>query len=136
MKLLVIRKKSLPDRVLGELYTDGKYFCKTLEDAKRDKKIMNETCIKAGTYPVIVNMSNRFKRLLPLLQNVPEFEGVRIHSGNTPADTSGCILVGEKYDNKFNLVNSSPFEKTLIERMQTDKEKHSIEIREEFDGLL
>ena len=80
---------------IGKLYIDGEYFCDTLEDAVRPEKIKNETAIPAGTYDVILNMSNRFKKILPLLLKVPNYEGVRIHSGNTKEDTSGCILVGE-----------------------------------------
>jgi len=80
---------------IGKLYIDGEYFCDTLEDVVRPEKIKNETAIPAGTYDVILNMSNRFKKILPLLLRVPNYEGVRIHSGNTKEDTSGCILVGE-----------------------------------------
>ena len=80
---------------IGKLSIDGVYFCDTLEDLPRDVKIMNETCIPQGKYKVILNESNRFKRIMPLLLNVPNFEGIRIHSGNTAAHTSGCILVGK-----------------------------------------
>jgi len=80
---------------IGKLSIDGVYFCDTLEDLPRDVKIMNETCIPQGKYKVILNESNRFKRIMPLLLSVPNFEGIRIHSGNTAANTSGCILVGK-----------------------------------------
>ena len=80
---------------IGKLSIDGVPFCETLEDLPRDVKIMNETCIPQGKYKVILNESNRFKRIMPLLLSVPNFEGIRIHSGNTAANTSGCILVGK-----------------------------------------
>ena len=80
---------------IGKLSIDGVYFCDTLEDLPRDVKIANETCIPQGKYKVILNESNRFRRIMPLLLNVPNFEGIRIHSGNTAANTSGCILVGK-----------------------------------------
>jgi hypothetical protein len=80
---------------IGELSIDGKFECYTLEDKERDVKIKSETAIPKGTYKVIINQSTRFKRLLPLLLNVPGFAGVRIHSGNTNHDTEGCILVGQ-----------------------------------------
>lgn len=74
---------------IGELLIDGVFECFTLEDKERDVKIKSETAIPKGTYKVIINQSNRFKRLLPLLLNVPNFEGVRIHSGNTNHNTEG-----------------------------------------------
>lgn len=80
---------------IGHLYLDGEYLTDTLEDIPREVKVMNETCIPTGDYKVILNESNRFKRVMPLLLNVPNFEGIRIHAGNTEADTSGCILVGK-----------------------------------------
>jgi len=95
MKIEVKRVFTGKTYTIGHLYIDGEYITDTLEDVPREVKIMNETCIPIGTYKVILNESNRFKRVMPLLLNVPNFEGIRIHSGNTEADTSGCILVGK-----------------------------------------
>lgn len=97
---------------IGRLYIDGKYFCDTLEDPVRKVKIKGKTAIPAGTYEVIVNRSPRFKRLLPRLLNVPNFEGVLIHRGNTAEDTAGCILVGENKI-KGKVINSTPYELEL-----------------------
>ena len=94
MKIEVIHTRQEVDATTGELYVDGKFVCYTLEDAIRKEKIKGVTAIPAGTYDVIINMSTRFKRLMPLLLNVPDFEGVRIHPGNTAEDTEGCIRVG------------------------------------------
>lgn len=105
MELKLIRKYKAKNYCIGRLYVDGVYFCDTLEDKNRDvdkngifnngeKKVYGKTCIPFGTYKVILSMSSRFKKILPLLLNVPQFDGIRIHSGNTDEDSSGCILVG------------------------------------------
>ena len=94
MKIEVKRLHRTQNSTIGELTIDGKFECYTLEDTERDVKIKGETAIPKGTYKVIINQSNRFKKLLPLLINVPNFEGVRIHPGNSNHDTEGCILVG------------------------------------------
>jgi hypothetical protein len=134
MKLTLIRNKFLHDRTLGKLHIDGEYFCETLEDAKRDRKIAGETCIKAGEYSLIVDMSKSFGRILPLLQNVPEFSGVRIHAGNTPADTQGCILVGKYIDENNDLRISRIFENQLVDVLHKNKGLHSIKIIEDDEA--
>lgn len=94
MLLELTRGKSSAKSTIGMLKVDGFFECYTLEDVVRPEKIKGETAIPAGTYKVILNESVRFKRLLPLVLSVPGYEGVRIHPGNTDADTEGCILVG------------------------------------------
>lgn len=136
MKLRVERRFLKPEYTIGRLEVDGKYFCDTLEDRVRDlsreKKIPGETAIPAGIYDVVVNISPRFKRKLPRLLNVPGFEGILIHRGNTPGDTAGCILVGENKA-KGRVINSTPYELRLtemIERAQSAGESITIEIVE------
>lgn len=95
MNLTLVREPTVDGVTMGELLVDGVWACWTLEDAVRDgPKVAHETAIPAGTYNVTITKSLRFGRMLPLVENVPGFEGVRLHPGNTKADTSGCILVG------------------------------------------
>jgi len=96
LTLTLTRLEQVENATLGELRIDGAWFCWTLEDKVRAEKIKHETAIPSGTYSVIVTRSARFGVDMPLLENVPEFSGIRIHPGNTPADTSGCILLGAK----------------------------------------
>lgn len=117
MKLKLKRITKTNNSTIGELYIDGVFQCYTLEDKERDVKIKNETAIPKGTYKVIINRSNRFKIDLPLLLNVPNFEGVRIHSGNSNHDTEGCILVGQTRATDF-IGNSRKAFKNLFDKMK------------------
>lgn len=118
MKLVLKRIAKRDTYTIGQLYIDGRYWCDTLEDRVRDlskeRKVAGETAIPAGTYDVVVNISPKFKRLLPRLLRVPHFEGVLIHRGNTAADSAGCILVGE---NKAvgKVLNSTVWERRITE---------------------
>lgn len=96
MTLDLYREPSSKVSTIGRLSVDGVYECWTLEDVVRDgPKVMHETAIPAGMYRVVMTRSQRFGVMLPLLLDVPDFTGIRIHAGNTDADTSGCILVGQ-----------------------------------------
>ena len=104
---IVLKRIALRDTyTIGKLYIDNKYICDTVEDKVRDinkngkfdgdeKKVYGETAIPYGAYEVKWTYSNRFKKYMPELLNVPNFSGIRIHSGNTAADSLGCIIVGE-----------------------------------------
>lgn len=106
MEITVKRKFKGNNYTIGSLYIDDKYFCDTLEDIDRGLtdnmtdsyistvKVADQTAIPTGSYKVTITYSNRFQKLLPLINNVKGFSGIRIHSGNTKEDTSGCILVG------------------------------------------
>jgi hypothetical protein len=95
MKILLKRLHKTANSTIGELSINGKFECYTLEDVERESKIYGKTAIAKGTYEIVMTMSNRFKIVLPLLVNVPNFEGVRIHAGNSAKDTEGCILLGQ-----------------------------------------
>lgn len=86
---------------LGELLRDGKHFAFTCEDTDRELekggvKVPGKSAIPRGKYRLTATMSNRFKKILPLVEGVPGFSGVRIHGGNTSKDTEGCPLIGER----------------------------------------
>jgi hypothetical protein len=94
MNLKLVRTDFSEDTTLGELYIDDVFECFICEDAVRDEKIKGITAIPYGTYEVVVSYSPRFGRYLPLLLNVPNYTGVRIHKGNVHEDTEGCLLPG------------------------------------------
>lgn len=96
MLLTLIREPSANGCTIGRLSVDGRHECYTCEDVTRpgQAKVPGQTAIPEGRYQVVITMSNRFKVRLPLLLDVPGFTGIRIHPGNTAADTEGCILPG------------------------------------------
>lgn len=88
----------------GKLFINGEFECYTLEDTDRNlesggEKIYGKTAIPKGVYDMRLSMSYRFKEVMPEILNVPQFEGIRIHKGNTSADTDGCVLVGVQNKN-------------------------------------
>jgi hypothetical protein len=100
MLLFKVKRKWLTDdSSIGELFVDNKVerFCYTLEDKQRDNgiKIPKVTAIPCGRYRMILDYSNRFKRTMLHILNVPQFDGIRIHGGNTAENTEGCIIVGK-----------------------------------------
>lgn len=106
---------------IGELYLNGEFQCYTLEDVVRSgPKVHGHTAIPEGRYRVEITWSPRFKRMLPLLYDVPGFEGIRIHPGNTDRDTEGCILVGEGVDiGGESIVRSRPAFVALLDKLVT-----------------
>lgn len=108
-KITIDRKWFTTKATMGILRVpDAGFECYTLEDVARPLgvKIYGETAIPQGEHKFILNMSSRFKRLLPLIYNTPNYTltdgygaqwtGIRIHGGNTSDDTHGCILLGYK----------------------------------------
>ena len=133
MKLKLVRIVTWSNYTEGKLYIDGAYFCDTLEDTDRGleqnmsefeinrRKVYGQTCIPSGEYKVILNMSPRFKKILPRILDVKGFEGILMHAGNTVQDSSGCILLGTKSSDGV-LINSRKAVDALIKKLETEKD--------------
>lgn len=104
MKLELIRCVRTDHATIGVLRIDGRHECFICEDTYRPPpqvKVPKFTAIPDGTYPVVINHSPRFGTEMPLLLDVPGFQGVRIHPGNNPDDTEGCLLPGLTAQHNF-----------------------------------
>ena len=132
MNLTLIRKFPAPDCIIGELYINDKFECFTLEDIERPLKIAGVTAIPRGHYEIVITFSARFGKPLPLLLNVPGFDGVRIHTGNTSTNTEGCVLVGKSRTNNSVTQSRDAFN-ILFPKLQAAaaKEKIILEIKGE-----
>ena len=133
MKLTVIRDTTNSECTLGKLYIDNQYFCETLEDPDRGlekggKKIKGQTAIPVGTYKVQINMSPRFNKLMPQIMNVPQFEGIRIHPGNTAKDTEGCLLVGYVRSGNKILTSRDAYETLFNKLSKATRNKEEITV--------
>lgn len=140
MKLKLIRKWKKENYTIGQLYVDGVFFSNTIEDKDRGlsqdmskEKILflkkpGITAIPTGTYEVVLNVqSNKYKKsktmmqfnnaYMPRLLNVPGYEGVLIHPGNSAKDTEGCIIPG-KNDKIGWVSNSTAYFKDLYNKMK------------------
>lgn len=137
MELLVKRFKNAVNYSAGKLYINGEFFSYTLEDTNRfltsemseeeikKVKVPEKTAIPRGKYEVVINFSNHFKKQMPLLIGVKGFAGVRIHSGNKPEHTEGCLLVGFEDSSDGFIGQSKDAEtelyKRLFEAIKTEK---------------
>ena len=135
MELKLIRKYFTENSTVGELYVNDKLYCYVLEDVDRglDSKMgikriawlkqHSKTAIPYGKYEIANTYSNRFKKYLPLLINVPGYDGIRIHPGNYADDTEGCLLPGT-YDPKVpNFVGNSRVTFDALFKVLQDAEK-------------
>ncbi|EJW95094.1 hypothetical protein EVA_16803 [gut metagenome] len=132
MEMILTRIAKRDTYTIGKLFMNGHYVCDTLEPTWRNvgigrpgHKIPGRTAIPEGYYAVVVTFSIKFKRWLPLLLNVPLFSGIRIHAGNTAADTQGCILPG--YNRLVGRVDDS----RICER----EIMHRLSVRPEGEGI-
>ena len=139
MNIILNRIAKKAKYTIGKLYINDQYFCDTLEDTDRgltqsmteqqivSKKVYGETAIPTGTYRIIISYSNKFKKQMPLLLNVPGFAGIRIHSGNTEKDSLGCILVGKNKSVGKVLESRDTYSK-LFSILQEANKKETIKI--------
>lgn len=149
MKLKLHRTFKGETYTIGKLYVDGEYFCDTIEDKDRglfqnmpleqikEKKIKYQTAIPTGTYKVTLSVqSPKFSQkeqynfcngYLPRLIDVPGFEGILIHNGNTAEHSGGCILVGENKV-KGKVINSTTTFKKLYEVLKSATDEITIDI--------
>lgn len=131
MEIRIDRAWKKKGYTISRLFVDGKYFgCNALEDEDRgltsdmtvdevlSRKKYGETAIPTGRYQVTMSWSPRFKKMMPLLNAVKGFTGVRIHSGNTPEDTLGCILIG-KNTAVGKITDSRKWTGMLVEQIQS-----------------
>lgn len=127
MRILLQRHALKAGYTIGRMEINGRYFCDTLEDTDRGLresmtedeiaalKVKGATAIPTGTYRIdMQTRSPRFGRVLPRLVSVKGYAGVLIHSGNTAADTEGCILVGENRERGKVLNSRSTLEHLLV----------------------
>lgn len=135
MELILERKIKNENSCEGNLYVNGKWFCHTIEDKvraapgewKASLKVYAKTAIPYGTYPVLVTWSNRFKRQLTGVFNVPDFEGIRIHNGSSENSSAGCIIVSYTANNESDtLVNDKKAMNDLCKLIEKIQKKEKI----------
>ena len=126
LRIVSVRTIYGPNATRGNLIVDGVNWGYTIEDVVRptgSPKVHGKTAIPAGLYEVKMHDSPRFKKRLPWLQNVPGFNYILAHGGNTAADTEGCLIVAAKYvalDRIFESL-SDKLARTVIEALEAQK---------------
>ena len=141
MKLELKRKALMDTYTVGDLFINDVFFSNVLEDKVRDfnkdgdlndsgeTKVYGKTAIPYGTYTIDLTYSNRFKKILPLIEDVPGFEGIRIHSGNSAEDSSGCLLCGNNTEKGKVTDSRKVFEKLMIRLVDAHEMKETITIK-------
>ena len=123
MRCKLTRNWPRSNYIIGRFYIDGEYFSNSLEPPWKNNA--RYTAIPPGIYEVILSYSPKFKRVLPLLRNVPGRDSIRVHRGNYPQDTQGCILLGE--NTKVGAVlNSTKYEERFVKLCYEAKARREI----------
>lgn len=140
MEIRVKRIARKDGYTIGQMSLNNEYFCDTLEDTDRglkDTMQVNEilakkrkavTAIPTGKYDVVLTFSPRFKRVLPLLLNVPGYQYIRVHNGNRPDSTEGCLLVGENKAKGQVLNSRATLERLMSVLLECEKKKEKVTI--------
>lgn len=128
MQIQVKRKIFTEKSTIGELSINGEFFCYTLEDKDRylesgTEKVFGKTAIPRGTYNLVMSFSNRFKKYLPEILNVPQFTGIRMHTGNKPEHTEGCLLVGKIKTKDVIFESAKAFKEFMAELKKVEKKE-------------
>ena len=143
MRLTLIRIANRPTYCIGKLYIDGVYFCDTIEDTDRglkdemsleeilSNKVKGETAIPSGIYQVTITYSPKYKKNMPLINNVKGYSGIRIHSGNTSKDTEGCLIVGKNKE-VGKVLDSRVTYNALYKRLVQTKDRIIIDIMRKY----
>lgn len=127
MHLIIFRTIYTAKETAGILLINDERFCYTLEHPVRKEKIDGITAVPAGVYAVTLGPSPALGRTVPRLHDVPGFEGVLLHGGNTVADSRGCPLIGFTRYSVEKIHGTA--EKSLVNLMAASGDKeHSIEI--------
>lgn len=135
---ITVKRPAITDQsfTISELWIDDVFFSHVIEDRDRGLhqqdtlqyiqsiKVKHETAIPYGSYQVVMSFSQRFQKFLPELLDVPGFSGIRIHAGNTEADSSGCLLPGIQSGNK--VINSRTTTSKLIGEINKRVKKEKV----------
>jgi hypothetical protein len=146
MHLYLTRRVKGPKSTIGTIEHDGRHLCYTCEDVIREPdtgrpgttdhgaleawtarwKVKGKTAIPTGVYRLAWTRSTRFQKMMLEVLAVPGFQGIRIHAGNTEADTEGCILPGLSSVNNEAVRGSRPavekLERLIVPAIQAGEE--------------
>lgn len=127
MKIEVKRYLLNKDHTIGHLYIDGKFYCWTMEDRDRNlsdskseeenmkMKVYGKTAIPIGEYRLIIDYSNKYRKMLPHILNVKAFDGIRLHSLNFASESLGCIGVGTYDESNPGMITKSRYAMGIIQ---------------------
>lgn len=128
MEIRIDRAWKKDGYTISRLFLDGERVCEALEDTDRGlrqdmpieeirkRKVYGRTAIPSGRYRVIMSLSPKFGKVLPEVLDVPGFTGIRIHPGNVPGDTAGCVLPGRNTE-KGKVLQSAKYTAIVIDRI-------------------